>query len=140
MHANPELLKGRNKLWIRFFLLAVYSTMYVRDHSRPEFHAALGLDPTEYDYKVFHITSEISKQVFPFTLDIDNPGFRAGMERMRRISIGIADAKEQGGLIGGVKRAGYILAAGLCFARMYLTPVVPNELPETGNVRAVPSW
>lgn len=78
--------------------------------------------------------------MFPFTLDIDNPGFRAGMERMRRISIGIADAKEQGGLIGGIKRGGYILAAGLCFARMYLTPVVPNELPETGNVRAVPSW
>lgn len=140
MHANPDLLKGRNKLWIRFFLLAVYSTMYVRDHSRPEFHAALGLDPTEYDYKVFHITSEISKQVFPFTLDIDNPGFRAGMERMRRISNGIADAKEQGGLVGGVKRVGLTLAAGLCFVRMYLTPVVPNELPEPGNVRAVPSW
>jgi len=138
MRADPKLLTGLNKLWIRFFVLAVYATMYVRDHQRPEMHAAMGLDATQYDYEVFRITSEITKQVFPLTLDIDDPRFRAGLERMRRISVATEAAKAQGGLIGGIKRAGLGLAAGATFVRLYCLPAKGHVLP--AQMRVAPAW
>jgi magnesium-protoporphyrin IX monomethyl ester (oxidative) cyclase len=138
MRANPGLLTGGNTLWIRFFLLAVYATMYVRDHMRPMLHQAMGLESSDYDYTVFRITSEISKQVFPLTLDIDHPAFRAGMDRLFRLAQGAERAKQQGGIVGGLKRMGYGAAAALTFARLYLLPTVPNELPQ--QVRVAPAW
>jgi magnesium-protoporphyrin IX monomethyl ester (oxidative) cyclase len=138
MRANPHLLSGLNRLWIRFFCLAVFATMYVRDHTRPELNAALGLDPTEYDYTVFQITSEISRQVFPMTLDLDRPAFRAGLERLRRIAAASELAKQRGGLLGTVKLAGCAIAAAITFATLFLLPVRANPLPE--HVRVVPAW
>jgi magnesium-protoporphyrin IX monomethyl ester (oxidative) cyclase len=138
MRTDPTLLSGVNRLWIRFFLVAVYATMYVRDHNRPAFHKALGIDPTEYDRRVFTICSEITRQVFPVVLDTDSPRFARGLERMRRIAGGIDAAKKQGGVTGAVKRAGLTVAAAAAFVRLYLTPVKRNEAPAT--VRMVPAW
>jgi hypothetical protein len=67
---------------VRFFLLAVYATMFVRDHTRPMLHRAMGLEPDDFDYRVFEITTEISRQVFPVSLDTDSPAFRAGLDRL----------------------------------------------------------
>jgi magnesium-protoporphyrin IX monomethyl ester (oxidative) cyclase len=138
MRANPHLLRGPNALWIRFFVLAVFATMYVRDHSRPALHAAFGLDPTEYDFTVFRITSEISKQVFPLTLDIDDPRFRAGLERLRAIAAAAARAKAQGGVVGLAKRGALVLAGAATFARLYFLPARANALP--AQMRAAPAW
>jgi len=138
MRANPQLLDGGNKLWIRFFLLAVYATMYVRDHTRPAMHEAMGLNPTDYDYRVFQITNDISRQVFPLTLDIDHPAFRAGMERLRRISAAADRGKARGGLMGGLQRAGAAMAGAATFARLYFLPTKNHALPE--QVRMAPAW
>jgi len=138
MRANPQLLRGANKLWIRFFLLAVYATMYVRDHTRPEMYDAMQMDPTDYDYRVFEITNEITKQVFPLQLDIDDPRLRRGLERLRRISVSATAAKERGGLLSLVKRGALAAAGFAVFARLYTLPAKRNELPDT--VRMAPVW
>ena len=138
MRAQPELLRGHNRLWIRFFLLAVFATMYVRDHTRPIMYDAFGMDITDYDYKVFRITSDISKQVFPISLDLDNPKFRAGLERLRQIAVAVAAAKQRGGILGAVQRVGLAAAAAMTFARLYLLPVEKHALPD--QVRMAPAW
>jgi len=138
LRANPHLLRGGNKLWIRFFLLAVYATMYVRDHNRPEMHNAMGLDADAYDFEVFRITTQISRQVFPLSLDTDNPAFRAGLKRLCELSAKMDAAKARGGLWGKVIQAGCAVAAFGTFTRLYLMPTKTHELPAT--IHMAPAW
>ncbi|MFN7643011.1 MAG: magnesium-protoporphyrin IX monomethyl ester (oxidative) cyclase [Burkholderiales bacterium] len=138
MRADPSLLRGGNVLWIRFFLLAVYATMYVRDHTRPMLHKAMGLESDSFDYKVFDICSEITRQVFPIVLDTDNPKFRAGLTRLHQLSEAAEAAKARGGVVGAIKRAACAVGAAATFARLYVLPVKRNALPE--QVRVAPAW
>jgi magnesium-protoporphyrin IX monomethyl ester (oxidative) cyclase len=138
MRANPWMLKGVNRLWIRFFLLAVFATMYVRDHARPVFHEALGLDPTAYDYQVFHITTEIAKQTFPVSLDLDSPVFRAGMESLRRISVQMAALSTSTSRLKKPRRLLLQAKAAIIFTKLFLLRPIHHELP--GDVRLAPSW
>jgi magnesium-protoporphyrin IX monomethyl ester (oxidative) cyclase len=138
LRANPHLLRGANKLWIRFFLLAVYSTMYVRDHTRPEMHSAMGMDPTEYDFTVFRITTEITRQVFPLSLDTDHPAFRAGLARLADWSRRLDAAKARGGIGGRLTQAACAVAAAATFARLYLRPARRHELPR--QIHIAPAW
>ena len=137
LRANPHLLEGGNKYWIRFFLLAVYATMYVRDHRRPAFHAALGVDPTAYDYEVFRVTNEIARQVYPLELNINAPEFRAGLEKIRQNTDKMEAIKGKGP-VAWLQKKGYVLSNGLTFLKLYLMPVHKNQLP--AKVRLQPAW
>ncbi len=138
MRANPKLLQGINKLWIKFFLLAVFATMYVRDHARPVFHAALGVDPTEYDFKVFRITSEICRQVFPLEIDLDNPAFAKALDRMWAITQAKAAARAQGGVAGKLRNLVLTVSAGATFVKLFMLPAKSNALPS--RVRMALAW
>jgi magnesium-protoporphyrin IX monomethyl ester (oxidative) cyclase len=138
LRADPKLLQGANKYWIRFFLLSVYATMYVRDHNRPVFHKALGVHPAEYGYEVFSICTQISKQVFPIEIDTDDLRFRKAMEELRLASVSMEDAKARGGIGGFFGRYASMAKAGLMFGRMYFMRPRVNELPS--QIRLSPAW
>ncbi|MBW0170523.1 MAG: magnesium-protoporphyrin IX monomethyl ester (oxidative) cyclase [Hydrogenophaga sp.] len=138
MRAQPHLLTGVNKLWIRFFILAVYATMYVRDHTRPMLHEAMGFKSTEYDYEVFRITSQICRQVFPVEVDIDHPTFRACLARLLSISQANDRAVARGGVVGAVQRGVCAVQAFFTFGRLFLVPVKQHELPK--DIRLDPVW
>jgi magnesium-protoporphyrin IX monomethyl ester (oxidative) cyclase len=138
MRANPHLLSGLNRFWVKFFLLAVFATMYVRDHQRPHFHEAVGIDPKEYGRKVFQITSEISRQVFPLEIDIDNPVFFECLEKLRIIADTAATQQAKGGLTAKLSKATTAIKAGAVFTRLLLMRTKENTLPD--SIRLAPSY
>jgi magnesium-protoporphyrin IX monomethyl ester (oxidative) cyclase len=139
MKTDPKLTQSfTNKLWIKFFLTAVYATMWVRDHARPEFHKALGVDIGWYDQEVFRKTSTISRQIFPIELDIDSPRWIPNLERMNRAFVAMDAAKRQGGIGGKLKGWAASAKAAWTFAALYTIPVKRHALP--ANVRLEPSY
>lgn len=137
MRAEGNCLKGLNKLWVRFFLVAVFATMYVRDHARPAFHKALGVDIEWYDMEVFRITSEISRQCFPIELDLENPTFKRLLEKLSML-FARADEVTGKGPASWLRRQAIHARIGAIFARLYALPVKRNEIPETSRLE--PAW
>lgn len=138
MRTDPKLTTGVNVYWIKFFLTAVYSTMWVRDHARPAFHKALGVDIDWYDQEVYRKTSTIARQIFPIELDIDHPRWRPNLERMNRAFIAMDKARQTGGLGGMIARGIAGTMAGLAFAALYTIPSKRNTPP--ASVRLEPSY
>jgi magnesium-protoporphyrin IX monomethyl ester (oxidative) cyclase len=139
MKTDPKLTTSFvNKLWIKFFLTAVYSTMWVRDHARPEFHKALGVDIEWYDQEVFRKTSAISRQIFPIEVDIDHPRWIPNLKAMNNAFLAMDAAKRQGGIAGKLKGWAAGAKAALTFASLYTIPAKRHALP--ANVRLEPTY
>lgn len=138
MRANPKLLTGVNKLYIKMFLVLVYTTMYVRDHSRPKLYQAFGMDVTEFDNTVFDITTEISKQVFPLTLNTRSLKFQKGLERLLDLNQRLEGLEGQRGFIASLRRLSLQASNAITILRLFLLPAVPNEMPK--QVAMQPAW
>lgn len=138
MKSDPKLTSGFNVLWIKFFLTAVYSTMWVRDHQRPAFHDALGVDVEWYGQEVFRKTSEMTKQIFPIVLDIDHPRWKRGLDAMQNANAKIAEGKSQGGIAGKLKVMGNSIKAGVAFVSLMTIPSIKNQVP--ASIRMEPAY
>ena len=109
--------------------------MYVRDHQRPLFHKALGVDPDWYGQTVFEKTSEITKQVFPITIDIEHPRWMKGLRGLQRASIKVASGKKRGGVAGTVERVTGMAQAAGHFASIYTIPAKKHEVPASSRMQ-----
>ena len=135
MKTDPKLTSGINVYWIKFFLTAVYATMYVRDHQRPAFHEALGVDPDWYAYQVYKKTSKLSEQIFPITLDIDHPRWQKGLEKLQKANADLADATEKGQML---RKLGAQARAGMAFISLMTIPAKTHQVP--ASVRLEPAY
>ncbi len=135
MRTDPKLTTGINKYWIKFFLTAVFATMWIRDHQRPVFHEALGVDPEWYGQEVFRKTSEISRQIFPLVLDIDHPSWLKGLKRLQQANEKLVEAKKRKGLVGRLGQLAASMQVGMAFVRLLVIPSISNEQPDTSRLQ-----
>jgi magnesium-protoporphyrin IX monomethyl ester (oxidative) cyclase len=130
MKAQPDTVRGFTaRLWCRFFLLAVFATMYVRDVARKEFYGALGLDAREYDKYVIDKTNETSARVFPVVLDVRNPRFWDGLERLvtNNAKLTAADASQAPAPLKAIRKLPYWIGNGVQMAQLFLMKPIRSE-------------
>ncbi|GAB4439931.1 MAG: magnesium-protoporphyrin IX monomethyl ester (oxidative) cyclase [Chloroflexi bacterium OHK40] len=130
MRSQPELLnQPANRRWIRFFLLAVYATMYLNDCRRAEFYQALGLDWRQYDQQVIRLTDQIATQVYPVTLPVDNPRFFQHLDAAAAYDKQANALAERGGALNQARAARLRAALALRLLAAYRMPprVTPAE-------------
>eukprot|EP00250_Pteridium_aquilinum_P004357 c14575_g1_i1 orf=270-1550(+) len=100
MKAQPQFLNDwQAKLWSRFFCLSVYVTMYLNDCQRAAFYEGIGLNTKEFDMHVIIETNRTTARIFPAVLDVENPEFKAKLDRMvqyneQLMAIGSSDAPD----------------------------------------------
>jgi magnesium-protoporphyrin IX monomethyl ester (oxidative) cyclase len=76
LKSQTSLLNNKeSRLWCRFFLLAVFATMYLNDLQRKDFYASIGLEVKQFDQYVIKKTNQSAKTLFPVILDVDHPDF-----------------------------------------------------------------
>jgi len=130
MKAQPDTVRGlRARLWCRFFLLAVFATMYVRDVARKEFYEALGLDAREYDKLVIAKTNETSARVFPVVLNVDHPKFYIRLERLvsNNDALAATDASHAPGVVKVLRKLPYWAANGIEMAKLFLMAPIRSD-------------
>ncbi|MBC7564550.1 MAG: magnesium-protoporphyrin IX monomethyl ester (oxidative) cyclase, partial [Gemmatimonadaceae bacterium] len=88
--------------------------------------------------KVIKLTSLISKQVFPVSLDLESPRLWELFEKMFQLTLAIEATRKMGGTGAALRRAALKVTVATTFVQLYFLPVESNVLPV--NVRMEPVW
>ncbi|MFM7512569.1 MAG: magnesium-protoporphyrin IX monomethyl ester cyclase, partial [Cyanobium sp.] len=130
MKAQPDTVRGlQARLWCRFFLLAVFATMYVRDVARKEFYEALGLDARSYDKYVIAKTNETSARVFPVVLNVEHPEFYERLEKLVQNNAALAEVDRSGAPapVRALRKLPHWVGNGVQMARLFLMAPIRSE-------------
>jgi magnesium-protoporphyrin IX monomethyl ester (oxidative) cyclase len=130
MKAQPDTVRGPiARLWCRFFLLAVFATMYVRDVARKEFYESLGLDARTYDRMVIDKTNETSARVFPVVLDVRNDKFWERLEQLvsNNAALQAADAGTSPAPVRLIRKLPHWLGNVSVMAKLFLMSPIPSD-------------
>ena len=119
-----------SRLWSRFFLLAVFATMYIRDLGKKrDFYGALGLDAREYDQYVINKTNETSARVFPVVLNVYDKSFYKRLDKVvengERLSE--IDKKDIQNLRRVISKLPIFISNGYQLIRLYLLKPLKSE-------------
>jgi magnesium-protoporphyrin IX monomethyl ester (oxidative) cyclase len=82
MRSQPQYLEGwRNHFAIKFFSLAVYITMYLRD-CESTIYSKLGIDWEKYDVKVINETERAARDIWGIAIRTDSKFFLSCLRKM----------------------------------------------------------
>jgi magnesium-protoporphyrin IX monomethyl ester (oxidative) cyclase len=84
LRSQPDFMRGRrNRFAIKFFTLAVYVTMYLRD-SEATIYRRLGIDWERFDRKVINETERAAREVWALGIRTDSDFFIGCLRHMSR--------------------------------------------------------
>ena len=119
-----------SKLWSRFFLLAVFATMYIRDlGTKRDFYGALGLNAREYDQFVINKTNETSARVFPVVLNVYDESFYERLDIIVENGTRLSeiDKKDNPNVIKVLFKLPIFISNGYQLIRLYLLKPLESD-------------
>jgi magnesium-protoporphyrin IX monomethyl ester (oxidative) cyclase len=126
---KPLLNTLEARLWCRFFLLAVFATMYLNDQQRTAFYSTIGLDSRQFDKHVIRKTNQSASTIFPVILDIDHPQFFELMEKCSETNFAIAklEKEEIPGFVKTLQRLPLMASMIINFFKIYCIPAIETK-------------
>jgi len=83
---NHLLNTYESRLWCKFFLLSVFTTMYLNDLQRTDFYSTIGLNTKQFDQHVIRKTNQSSGTLFPVILDVEHPEFFPLLDKCHEVN------------------------------------------------------